>query len=154
MRSYSTYDMTEPWDSPNNSKLLDRRPEVYHCPSRHCGPELTSYAMLVGPGTAFPGEKSTKLGDIRDGAANTILMAEMPNFDIPWTQPSDLDVREMSWVINDSSKAAISSPHQRAPLLLFADASIRGYRTYPTPAMLKALVTIDGAEPVSRDSIP
>jgi Protein of unknown function (DUF1559) len=150
---YQSYSMAEPWDGPNNRKLLDQRPSVYHCPSRDCGPTLTSYAAIVGPGTAFPGSKGTGLDEIRDGTAQTILIAEIANVDIPWTEPRDLDVRTMSWIINDHSKPAISSFHTRAPTLLFADGSVRGYRTFPSPANLKAMTTIDGGEPVDPDEL-
>ncbi len=54
---YNAYSMAEPWDGPNNRKLLDQRPNVYDCPSRVCGPTLTSYVAIVGPETAFPGAK-------------------------------------------------------------------------------------------------
>jgi hypothetical protein len=148
---YNSYRMDEPWDGPNNRKLLDQRPPVYQCPSRDCGPTLTSYAMIVGPGTAFPGPGTTQLADIGDGPDRTVLIAEIANVDIAWTEPRDLDVRTMSWVINDPSKPAISSFHERAPLLLFADGSLRGYKTFPTPEKLKAMTTIDGRERVEPE---
>ncbi len=150
---YKSYNMAEPWDGPNNRKLLDQRPSVYHCPSRNCGSTLTSYAMIVGPGTAFPGAGTTKLGDIRDGADRTIMIAEIANVDIAWTEPRDLDVRTMSWIINDPSKPSISSFHSRAPTLLFADGSVRGFSTFPPPATLKAMATIDGGEAVDVEKL-
>ncbi len=145
------YSMAEPWDGPNNRKVLDRRPSVYHCPSRDCRASLTSYAAITGPGTAFPGPKSTRLGEIADGMDRTVLVAEVANVDIPWTEPRDLDVRTMSWVINDPSKPAISSFHVRAPTLLFADGSVRGFRTFPSPKTLKAMTTISGGEAVDLE---
>jgi hypothetical protein len=149
----NSYSMAEPWDGPNNRKLLDQRPSYYDCPSRSCGPRFTSYVAIVGPGTAFPGAGSTKLGDFRDGTSQSILIAEVANVDIPWTEPRDLDVRTMSWIINDPSKPAISSFHDRAPTLLFADGSVRGFRKFPSPAILKALTTIDGGDAVDMEKL-
>jgi hypothetical protein len=148
---YSSYSMAEPWDGPNNRKLLDQRPSVYHCPSRDCGPTLTSYVAIVGPGTGFPGSTSTRISDIHDGTEQTILIAEVANVDILWTEPRDLDVRTMSWIINDPSKPSISSFHERAPTLLFADGSVRGFSKFPSPMMLKAMTTIDGHDPVDLE---
>src|SRR6185312_15609493 len=142
-----SYDMAEPWDGPNNRKLLDRRPSVYHCPSRECGPTLTSYAAIVGPKTAFPGAGTTKLDDIRDGTARTIMIAEVSNVDIPWTEPRDLETNSMSWAIDDPSKPGFSSPHDVGPLFLFADGMLRRLGRSQPSATLKALTTIDGGQP-------
>ena len=144
---YNTYSMAEPWDGPNNRKLLDQRPTVYDCPSRFGGPTLTSYAAIVGPKTAFPGPKSPKLGDIRDGTSRTIMIAEVSNVEIPWTEPRDLDTGTMSWVIDDPSKPGFSSHHDEGPLALFADGMLRRLGTFQPPATLKAMTTVDGGEP-------
>ena len=32
---YDHYDFAEPWDGPNNIKLLDKMPPNFACPSRH-----------------------------------------------------------------------------------------------------------------------
>ncbi len=148
---YNAYNMAEPWDGPNNRKLLEQRPNVYNCPSRVGGPTLTSYVAIVGPGTAFPGSKTTKLGDIHDGTAGTILVAEVSNVDIAWTEPRDLDVKTMSWVIDDPSKPGISSPHYGGPAVVFADSSYRRLSTYHPPDELKAMTTINGGEPVELE---
>jgi Protein of unknown function (DUF1559) len=150
---YDAYNMDEPWDGPNNRKLLGQRPVVYDCPSRDGGPTLTSYVAIVGPRTAFPGSKTRSLGEISDGTTETILIAEVANVDIPWTEPRDLDVGTMSWIVNDPSKPAVSSVHRRAPTLLFADGSVRSLGTFPSSATLRAMTTIDGGEPVDLEKL-
>ena len=144
---FATYNMAEPWDGPNNRKLLDLRPNVYDCPSRGAGRGLTSYVAIVGPGTAFPGSKTTKLGDIHDGPGRTILVAEVSNVDIAWTEPRDLDAQTMSWVIDDPSRPSLSSPHAEGPAVVFADSSYRRLGTYHPLEALKAMTTINGGEP-------
>jgi Protein of unknown function (DUF1559) len=148
---YNAYNMAEPWDGPNNRKLLEQRPNVYNCPSRVGEPTLTSYVAITGPGTAFPGSKATKLGDIHDGPGQTILVSEISNVDIAWSEPRDLDVKTMSWVIDDPSKPSISSPHESGPAVVFADATYRRLKTYHPPEALKAMTTIDGGEPVDME---
>jgi Protein of unknown function (DUF1559) len=142
---YNAYNMAEPWDSPNNRKLIGPMRNIYGCPSRDGGPTLTSYVAIVGPRTVFPGSKSRRIAEIRDGTTETILLAEVSNVDVAWTEPRDLDVETMSWIINDRSKPAVSSVHSRAPTLLFADGMVRSLSTV-SPAALKAMTTIDGGE--------
>jgi hypothetical protein len=55
---YDQYDFTEPWNGPNNSKLLATPPDTYGCPSddRTCGVTgawPTSYLAVVGAETAL-----------------------------------------------------------------------------------------------------
>ena len=52
---FDQYDLSQPWDSAKNLRLLDRMPAVYHDPiyGDHIGP-FTHYAALVGDG---PGPK-------------------------------------------------------------------------------------------------
>ncbi len=113
---YSSYNLAEPWDGPNNRRLLDQYwPSCYNCPSRDAKRGMTSYVMIVGPKTAFPGVRTISLDDIRDGAERTIVIAEVSNVDIAWTEPRDLDAGSMSWIIDDPSKPSISSrPRPRA----------------------------------------
>jgi hypothetical protein len=143
----AAYRMDEPWDGPNNRALIARRPSVFDCPSREDRGGLTSYVAVIGPGTAFPGSSTTKLGDIHDGPGRTILVAEVSNVDIAWTEPRDLDVRSMSWTIDDPERPGISSPHDAGPAVVFADSSYRRLGTFHPPADLRAMTTIDGGEP-------
>jgi hypothetical protein len=151
---FALYDMAEPWDGRNNRKLIEQRPNIFDCPSRHDGHGLTSYVAVIGPGTAFPGAGTTKLGDIHDGPGNTILVAEVSNVDIAWTEPRDLDVRTMSWKIDDPKRPSISSPHESGPAVVFADATYRRLGTYHPPDELKAMTTIDGGEHVNPPEKP
>src|SRR5437660_600218 len=83
---------------------LNSMPTVFACPSRSSNPtNLTSYVVITGPGTMFPGALSTKFADVTDGLPNTLLVVEVSNVNIPWTAPQDLDVRTMSFRINDSN---------------------------------------------------
>ncbi len=109
---YNQYDFREPWDGPNNIKLLNRMPLLFSCPSRFSNPtNLTSFVVITGPGTMFPGAASVKFADVTDGRARTLMMVEVENQDIPWTAPVDLDVRTMSLKVNDPGVPSISSMH-------------------------------------------
>jgi hypothetical protein len=85
---YKEFKLDEPWDSPHNKKLLVRMPAVYGVP----GVDLkhrTLFQVFTGPGTMFEGTKPTRLQDVTDGTANTILAIESGT-PVPWTEPADL----------------------------------------------------------------
>jgi hypothetical protein len=130
---YKEYRFDEPWNSPHN-RQLERRINLtlFQCPS-HEGYERnlhTNYVVVVGAGTAFPGETTTMLADFHNGGQNTILLVEMAHSGIHWMEPRDLELDTMSLQINDRGAPSISSPHPRGPAVVFAD-SIRAYRLRP-----------------------
>ena len=90
------YDFSEPWDGPNNKKLLALRHPFYVCPgaadARTPSASQTSYVAVVGPGTAWAGEKSRKAGDFGGADGDTILVVELINSGIAWSEPKDLSL--------------------------------------------------------------
>jgi prepilin-type processing-associated H-X9-DG protein len=150
---YSMYNFNEPWNSAGNSRLLGMMPNIFACPSRHDTrrrpTSLTSYVVVKGPGTAFPEGKSVKLTDIKDGTSSTIVAVEVENLDIPWTEPRDLDVRSMSFRVNDPKRAGISSRHPGGANIAFVDGSQHFLCEGITPQEMKALFTIDDGESIN-----
>ena len=63
---YAQYRFDEPWDGPNNSKLASLAENPFRCPSDvgDGSEHETSYVVVVGPKTAFPGDKCVALSDI------------------------------------------------------------------------------------------
>ncbi len=90
---YKQYDFSEPWDGPKNRLLAEKMSPMYCCPSadrrRDNRPPMTSYVVVTGPGTLWPGTESRRLADCRDGTANTLLVAEVADSDIHWMEPRD-----------------------------------------------------------------
>ena len=93
----------EPWDGPNNSKLLSQMPKQYAMPGDTTAPPgYTYYRVFVGNGAAFdpprPGLKRVGWGinegphveDFTDGLSHTILVVEAGQA-VPWTKPEELD---------------------------------------------------------------
>ena len=97
MGLYRAYDFSKPWDSPENRELLKHMPRDFVCPT-HVSlseeAETTSYVAIVGPETAWPNSKSTRLRDCLDGPSQTILLIESNSLQIPWTAPVDLTREE------------------------------------------------------------
>ena len=76
---YSQYDFDEPWDGPNNSKLHGTRVRYFESPSGVGVVGETSCVAIVGMQTVWPGAKTTKNADIKDGLSNAVLVAEIHN---------------------------------------------------------------------------
>lgn len=145
---YNKYHFDEPWDSPNNRALADQMPDLYACPS-HAGPgsSETSYVMIVGPGTLSDGPTASRLGDVRDGLSNTIMLVEAVQSGINWLEPRDLDARQISYQINSPDESTgIQSDHPGGVNALICDGAVRFLEDTTDPETVKALSTIDGGE--------
>ncbi len=100
---YEQYNFKEPWDGPNNKKLLDSRPRIFFCPSDRNAYDThatyTSYAAVVGPGTAWSGDKPKKLSELAP-ANQTVMLVEVTGTQIPWTAPRDVELSEAASMIS------------------------------------------------------
>jgi hypothetical protein len=150
---YDLYDFSEPWDGPNNSKLLGKMPPIFHCPSRNTGKptSLTSYVVVRGNGTMFPGAKSVRVEQVTDRLSDTIMAAEVANVTIPWTKPDDLDLLTMGLQINDRDNPSISSNHRGGANVARGDATCLFVEESMTAIRLRAHATIAGGETADRD---
>jgi prepilin-type processing-associated H-X9-DG protein len=118
-KDYKQYQFGEPWDGPNNSKFTDTWLLLYFCPVDHyyysCSESYeltkTSYVAIVGPKTAWQGDKPVKLSDLPDGGRHTLLLVETANSNIDWRQPVDLTVEQAAVGINHEPGPSISSRH-------------------------------------------
>ena len=95
---YNNYDFDEPWNGPNNCRLIGQRPAVYACPSNtNCqigANTYTHYVAVVGSHTVWPGAVGRKLSEISDPTHATVVVVEATGPGIPWTKPQDLTVVE------------------------------------------------------------
>src|SRR6185437_583100 len=84
---YQQFKLDEPWDGPNNVKLLDKMPKVFESPRVTTKKGYTVYQGFTGKGAVFTAPLS--LLQIPDGTANTILCVEATKA-VPWSKPSDI----------------------------------------------------------------
>jgi hypothetical protein len=150
---YRQYSFKEPWDGPNNRKLIGTRIMTYSCPVDSNKGDHTSYVAVVGPGTAWPGAKSTRTSDMGDGPNRTILIAEVADSGINWTEPRDIAFDQMDFHINGTARNAISSCHRGNANVLMADCCVRSLRDTLPPETVRALLTIAGGEAIPDDVV-
>jgi prepilin-type processing-associated H-X9-DG protein len=139
---YSQFDLTQPWDSPQNSQVSQTRIMVFADPSSASPPGFTDYLFVTGVQTIFEAGKTTKFDDIHDGTSNTIMVVEVRSSGVSWAEPGkDLDLSMV--------KALPQGNHPGGNIVGFADGSVRFVSKNVTPANIHALATKNGGEAVT-----
>lgn len=88
---YARFDLTKPWDSPENSPMIPQMPPEYSSMQSVGPPGLTSVSVVQGPGTFFPSSGvSRSIADASDAAGTTILLFESGRGEDTWTAPFDV----------------------------------------------------------------
>ena len=146
---YARYDFNEPWDGPNNRRLIDDIPDTtYGCKALGFKKGKSNYVAVKGPGTVWPddGPFSTIPGDRTSSGKwwRTVWLLKLPRSDINWSQPKDLTVAEAISYIHGSK----SSPWKR-PSELYGITG--GVDRIPIPAtasneVLEALFSTDDSK--------
>jgi prepilin-type processing-associated H-X9-DG protein len=112
---YKQYNFSEPWDGPNNKKLLARRPKAFACPGEDeanpQGATETTYIAVVGANAAWQGERPRTLGDFRGAGSETIMLVEATEAGIQWTEPKDLSLDALAAAVAKPPAVNVSSQH-------------------------------------------
>ncbi len=152
---YQQFKLDEPWDSPNNKRLLDKMPKVYAMPSRHTpGSNKTYYRGFSHQGAVFEKRPSKqganggmtpigpKLRDFRDLTMDTIMVVEA-NDPIEWTKPDDLDgsVGKPFPTLGDLQGPKVFN-------VVFCDGSVKAIQRSVSEIMLRNATTHSGGEVV------
>lgn len=143
---YDEYNLKESWESPQNRLLADRIPAVFRCPAdepENPGSENeTSYLVIVGKGTAFPGATTVSRKDINDDHRQTIYVVEASATRILWTEPSDLTDVMQGWQIGSE----LGGNHRRGVNVLLSTGEVRFLPEHMDSQDLRAMSTINGNE--------
>ena len=145
---YERYRFDEPWNGPNNIKLIPEIPDEYHDSvyGEKSEKGITNYAAVVGPDAAFVKAKfdgkSEKIGfafkegtsvrSFLDGTSTTVMVGTIsPELEIPWTKPEDIEFGERLPTIG--GKNGFAAPYEakagKAGVFSFADGGLRTIRT-------------------------
>jgi prepilin-type processing-associated H-X9-DG protein len=127
-----------PWDSPSNSSFANTHIRPYHCPADDSQPQNTSYVAVVGPRTAWPGAHGSKLSDFKD-PSKTVMVIELDNSGINWTEPRDLDIDQILSGANPTLTHGFASQHAEGINVLFADGNVESIPSNIAPEKLARL---------------
>ena len=126
-RESRQYRTDEPWNGPHNASFAEQNSLMWHCEVDPANEPNTSYMVVVGPRTAFPGVKPRALDEIarRDGTSNTLLAVEVAESQTPWTKPRDVQFDDALRGINIPGVLTLSSRHNGVVMVSFADGHAR-----------------------------
>jgi hypothetical protein len=151
---FKEFDLDQPWDSPNNLKLVPRMPKVYAHPlasDKQKQEGLTHYRVFVGQGTLFDpslvrGELGlrrvgARIADITDGRGNTLLVAEAAE-PVEWTRPDDLPFAPNKLL------SKLGGLFSMGFNVLTADGKVHLVRPDAKESALRGLITRNGGEAI------
>jgi prepilin-type processing-associated H-X9-DG protein len=144
------YNLDLPWDDPRNLQLAKSVPAVFACPADPNARSLgeSNYMVIVGPSTLFPGKSSKRIRDVVDDLSTTLVVVETPAEGVPWTQPTDLTVDKMQFVINGQIGKEVGSSHPGGASVLMADGNVHFLSELLPADYLSGMSTIDGDETI------
>lgn len=117
---YEQYNFSEPWNSPDNLKVLTQMPDVFRHPNESKDSTYTNYIGFAGENTALGLNKGVSLEKIQDGTSQTLLFVESQGR-IPWTKPEDPTPH--------SEDNPPFEPYESETInIAFADGNVRSYR--------------------------
>ncbi|MHB8900193.1 MAG: DUF1559 domain-containing protein [Thermoguttaceae bacterium] len=147
---FESYDANLAWDDPDNEFVGATSVPAYRCPSDGQSlPNETNYVMISGKDAlgGAPNE-SVKFEDVTDGLSNTILVVEIVDSGIGWSEPRDLTVEDLTMALNDLVGSSPSSRHPGGLNVLMGDGSVRFISDSIDPTTLENLLRFDDGNPV------
>jgi hypothetical protein len=148
---YKQFKLDEPWDGPNNRRLVSQMPRLYITSDTRAraGEGKTFYRGFAHKGAVF--EKPAFKGDgvnfarMTDGLTNTILVVEAGEA-VEWTKPDDLDFGPGRPLPPLGAGRAGDQV-----LVLMGDGTTRHYAKSMSESTWRALISYNGNEVVPRE---
>jgi len=146
---HDQYNFDEPWDSPGNQAVTNIPIAAFTCPSSPNSTSTeTNYMVITGPGTVFEGAKGTRLRDVLDGTASTILVVEVTGTGTKWAEPKDLDASNVAPPFSAGNAGNAGSCHPGGMNAVLCDGSVRFISDATARELLNAMITRAGGERV------
>lgn len=147
---YDRFKLEEPWNSPHNLAVSESIPEVYHCLSDDANLLDTSYVMVLGHDALSDGPTARRPEEIKDSP--TIIVVEVTNSGIHWSEPRDLNADEIDFRVNSPNAPGIGSRHRpRGAYVGYCNGHFDFLPDSVDPRAVRALTTIAGQERLLED---
>jgi len=155
------HDASLAWNASKNLQVASDFGWIPYCPREAItksseGVPHTMFAVISGDNTLFVEDQCFSLDEITDGRENTLVVVQILNSDIPWSEPRDLEMSQLDRLHHYLS----SSESQENDLigfegqyLLFTDFEIFQVLRPMQIDDFKALITPKSGETITRDSL-
>jgi hypothetical protein len=162
---YAKYNLNEPWNGPNNSKLAAQIPSVYWCPS-HAKTSQTAatdchYFAVVDPASGWPGAAGRPIRQFADGTSLTLMVVEASGLGIHWMDPRDLTMNQAVKLLTIKPRSGHSQVYEGFLTRTYyetssrnvarCDGSVHWMEQLNDPSLAEALLTAAGGEAIPRD---
>ncbi len=152
---YVSYDFNQPWNSPSNSLIVGSMPSVYASPHiSGFSSNQSHYQLVSGDTTLFPRTGPLGPKKLLDEAAKTALVVEAfptPNSSAVWTEPVELDINAMSFVMGANPGVEIGGVTEGGVGIATVDGEGHFLEETTTPEIIRAILTASGGEPLADD---
>jgi hypothetical protein len=139
---YKQFKMDEPWDSPNNKKLVEKMPKLYAPVRGKAKAGETFYQVFTGEKAVFaPGRKPKIPAAFPDGTSNTGMIFEGGE-PVVWTKPADLTYDEKKPL------PKLGGLFDGEFYVAMGDGSVRRIKKDPDEKELRKLIMPADGEPV------
>lgn len=141
---YQQIDFDQPWSAPVNHDIFQQKLSLYLNPaiSEVVSPEGYGLSHYVGNANLFNRDQGLDMGAITDGLSTTIMILEAGENFVPWGAPTNAVIP--SQIMGPGNKPPFSNGRN----VILADGAGRFISDSTDPAVLKAMSTPAGGEPV------
>ena len=94
---FNQYDFNEPWNGPNNSKLVNKlQHDTFDVDPAESRSGMTGFKLITGPETAFVEDQTKGFSDITAGLSEVIMLVDDNTKPVNWMSPEDLPLEGAS----------------------------------------------------------
>jgi Protein of unknown function (DUF1559) len=139
---YQQFNLNEPWDGPNNKRLIELMPKIY-APLDNpdvANAHKTYYRVFHGKGAGFEGNIGIAMDSLRD-TSETIMIVEAGE-PVIWTKPEELEYDD-SKPLPPLGGMLPNNDYYRA---LMFDGSVRNFKRDESEATLRAAIRRRGGK--------
>lgn len=144
---YNQFRLDEPWDSPNNKKLIAMMPKIY-APLDNpdvANEHKTYYRVFHGKGAGFEGSDGIALDSLRN-TSETIMVVEAGE-PVIWTKPEELDYDDAKPL---PALGGVFPKSEKFNAIMF-DGAVRTFNRNESEAVMRTAIRRTGGERIDKN---